>query len=64
MSVSYRLADGRLAAGWRQDTWPDETVVFPGTLIPKNCVETLKETLSSDAVSVTEQTFEHPDALK
>lgn len=50
--------------GWRQDMWPDETVVFPGTLIPKNCVETLKETLSSDAVSVTEQTFEHPDALK
>lgn len=42
----------------------DGPLVFPGTLIPKNCVETLKETLSSDAVSVTEQTFERPDALE
>ncbi|XP_047538604.1 protein strawberry notch isoform X3 [Vanessa atalanta] len=42
----------------------DDGLKIVGTLIPKNCVETLKETLSSDAVSVTEQTFEQPDALK
>ncbi|XP_045770703.1 protein strawberry notch-like isoform X1 [Maniola jurtina] len=36
----------------------DDGLKIVGTLIPKNCVETLKETLSSDAVSVTEQTFE------
>ncbi|KAM3957889.1 LOW QUALITY PROTEIN: protein strawberry notch [Aphomia sociella] len=35
-----------------------------GTMIPKNCVESLKEALSSDAVSVTEQNFEQTDALK
>ncbi|CAK1590016.1 unnamed protein product [Parnassius mnemosyne] len=35
-----------------------------GTVIPKNCVESLKEALASDAVSVTEQNFETSDALK
>ncbi|CAH0713438.1 unnamed protein product, partial [Brenthis ino] len=39
----------------------DDGLKIVGTLIPKNCVETLKETLSSDAVSVTEQTFDQPD---
>ncbi|XP_050667302.1 protein strawberry notch isoform X1 [Leptidea sinapis] len=32
-----------------------------GTLIPKNCVDSLKETLSSDAVSVTEHKFDNID---
>ncbi|XP_039751873.1 protein strawberry notch isoform X2 [Pararge aegeria] len=36
----------------------DDGLKIVGTLIPKNCVDTLKEALSSDAVSVTEQTFE------
>ncbi|XP_068623417.1 protein strawberry notch-like isoform X2 [Battus philenor] len=35
-----------------------------GTVIPKNCVESLKEALASDAVSVTEQNFETSDVLK
>ncbi|KPI99007.1 Protein strawberry notch [Papilio xuthus] len=35
-----------------------------GTVIPKNCVEPLKEALASDAVSVTEQKFDTSDALK
>ncbi|KAL0818579.1 hypothetical protein ABMA28_009017 [Loxostege sticticalis] len=41
----------------------DQGLKIVGTLIPKNCVEPLKEALSSDAVSVTEQKFE-TDALK
>ncbi|KAH9640372.1 hypothetical protein HF086_003058 [Spodoptera exigua] len=32
-----------------------------GTLIPKNCVEPLKEALCSDAVSVSEHSFEHTE---
>ncbi|XP_045539250.1 protein strawberry notch [Papilio machaon] len=35
-----------------------------GTVIPKNCVEPLKEALASDAVSVTEQKFDTSDELK
>ncbi|XP_059054768.1 protein strawberry notch [Achroia grisella] len=35
-----------------------------GTMIPKNCVEPLKEALSSDAVSVNEQNFDQADAPK
>ncbi|RVE49107.1 hypothetical protein evm_006228 [Chilo suppressalis] len=35
-----------------------------GTLIPKNCVEPLRDALASDAVSVNEQTFEQADGLK
>lgn len=42
-----------------------DTRLFPtGTVIPKNCVEPLKEALSYDAVSVSEQAFEQTDALK
>lgn len=33
-------------------------------MIPKNCVEPLKETLASDAVNVTEQVFDTTDTLK
>ncbi|XP_023944844.2 protein strawberry notch isoform X2 [Bicyclus anynana] len=36
----------------------DDGLKIVGTLIPKNCVDTLKEALSVDAVSVSEQTFE------
>ncbi|XP_072934130.1 protein strawberry notch [Epargyreus clarus] len=36
----------------------DDGLKIVGTVIPKNCVETLKAELSSDAVSVTEQKFE------
>ncbi|XP_026728518.1 protein strawberry notch isoform X1 [Trichoplusia ni] len=43
---------------------PDDGLKIVGTLIPKNCVEPLKEALSSDAVSVSEQNFEQADALK
>ncbi|CAG4931624.1 unnamed protein product [Colias eurytheme] len=39
----------------------DAGLKIVGTLIPKNCVEHLKETLSSDAVSVTEQKFDTDD---
>uniref|UniRef100_A0A2A4K0Z6 SBNO alpha/beta domain-containing protein n=1 Tax=Heliothis virescens TaxID=7102 RepID=A0A2A4K0Z6_HELVI len=42
----------------------DDGLKIVGTLIPKNCVEPLKEALSSDAVSVSEQKFEPTDALK
>lgn len=42
----------------------DDGLKIVGTLIPKNCVEPLKEALSSDAVSVSEQTFDSLDALK
>ncbi|KAJ8712674.1 hypothetical protein PYW08_007978 [Mythimna loreyi] len=42
----------------------DDGLKIVGTLIPKNCVEPLKEALSSDAVSVSEQKFEQTDALK
>ncbi|XP_052757645.1 protein strawberry notch-like isoform X4 [Galleria mellonella] len=42
----------------------DRGLKIVGTMIPKNCVDPLKETLSSDAVSVTEQNFEQPDTLK
>lgn len=40
----------------------DDGLKIVGTLIPKNCVEPLKEALSSDAVSVSEQKFEQTDA--
>nr|XP_049699235.1 protein strawberry notch isoform X1 [Helicoverpa armigera] len=39
----------------------DDGLKIVGTLIPKNCVEPLKEALSSDAVSVSEQKFEPTD---
>ncbi|XP_049879393.1 protein strawberry notch isoform X2 [Pectinophora gossypiella] len=42
----------------------DDGLKIVGTMIPKNCVEPLKEALSSDAVSVNEQTFEQADGLK
>ncbi|KAJ0173330.1 hypothetical protein K1T71_011506 [Dendrolimus kikuchii] len=42
----------------------DDGLKIVGTLIPKNCVEPLKNALSSDAVSVTEQKFEQADGLK
>ncbi|XP_026313578.1 protein strawberry notch [Hyposmocoma kahamanoa] len=42
----------------------DDGLKIVGTLIPKNCVEPLKEALSADAVSVSEQTFDSIDALK
>ncbi|CAG9558910.1 unnamed protein product [Danaus chrysippus] len=42
----------------------DDGLKIVGTLIPKNCVEILKETLSSDAVSVTEQSFDTTDSLQ
>ncbi|KAJ2940231.1 hypothetical protein O0L34_g11799 [Tuta absoluta] len=42
----------------------DQGLKIVGTVIPKNCVEPLKEALSSDAVSVSEQAFEEGDALK
>ncbi|XP_037292604.1 protein strawberry notch isoform X3 [Manduca sexta] len=41
-----------------------DSLKIVGTVIPKNCVEPLKEALASDAVSVSEQTFEHTDGLK
>lgn len=40
---------------------PDDGLKIVGTLIPKNCVEPLKEALSSDAVSVSEQNFDQAD---
>ncbi|CAK1552380.1 unnamed protein product [Leptosia nina] len=39
----------------------DDGLKIVGTLIPKNCVEPLKETLASDAVSVTEHKFDTAD---
>ncbi|KAI8441851.1 hypothetical protein MSG28_005535 [Choristoneura fumiferana] len=42
----------------------DEGLKIVGTMIPKNCVEPLKETLASDAVNVTEQVFDTTDTLK
>lgn len=39
----------------------DDGLKIVGTLIPKNCVEPLKESLAADAVSVTEQTFEQTE---
>lgn len=35
-------------------------IYFLGTLIPKNCVDLLKKTLSSDAEKVDEETYENP----
>lgn len=32
-----------------------------GTLIPKNCVDPLKDALAADAVSVSEHTFDQAD---
>lgn len=40
----------------------DDGLKIVGTLIPKNCVEPLREALSSDAVSVNEQKFDQTDA--
>ncbi|XP_063628305.1 protein strawberry notch [Cydia splendana] len=39
----------------------DQGLKIVGTVIPKNCVDPLKETLSSDAVNVSEQAFEQTD---
>ncbi|XP_045521844.1 protein strawberry notch isoform X1 [Pieris brassicae] len=39
----------------------DDGLKIVGTLIPKNCVEHLKETLTSDAVSVKEHKFDTAD---
>ncbi|GBP81492.1 Protein strawberry notch [Eumeta japonica] len=43
----------------------DDGLKIVGTVIPKNCVDPLKETLASDAVNVSEQKFEaHERGLK